>query len=154
MNIIFNDGGNGSQTGDMALNVTKNYFFGSGTKAYSSQAEVLEAVEAQSQKVASEYSLSGSMQGWTPGKTPFYTTADENIVALEIELAAGTYEFKISKGNNWDVSFGNGGTINDTTGENWWVMDAQGNCKIVATGGTYLFKYNISENKIHVTKIA
>ena len=152
-NIIFNNkvGDSGSQTSDIKLYNGLTYFYGFSTTGYASEAEALAALDVA--PVASNYSLAGSMQGWAPGATPFYVSADANIVTLTIELTAGTHEFKIAKDNSWDVSYGNSGTIEDTTGEYWWKMDSSSNCKINASGGTYLFQYNISTNEIHVSLV-
>ena len=123
-------------------------------KGYATEAEVLEAYEAQSQKVASVYSLAGSMQGWTPGATPFYVTSDTDVVELEIDLSAGTHEFKVAKDGKWDVSYGYSGTINDATNDAWVSFNGSSNAKIQATGGTYLIQFKISTKQIKVIKIA
>ena len=156
LQVIFNNGS--SQTGDITVNSEKVYFFGLETKGYATKEEVLEAYNAQSQKVASAYSLAGSMQGWTPGATPFYVTDDANVVELELELNASStaYEFKIVKDANWNTCYGYSSTITDVTSETGITMSSgAGNCKIKATtGGTYKFSFNISTNKLVVTKVA
>ena len=79
-------------------------------------------------------------------------TTEGDVATVEMQLTAGTYEFKITDGTNW---YGNNGTIADTTtttSQHGWDMSANdGNCKLTATGGTYTFAYTISTSKLIVT---
>ncbi|MDD6847830.1 MAG: hypothetical protein PUD53_03520, partial [Oscillospiraceae bacterium] len=79
-------------------------------------------------------------------------TVNGDVATVEMQLTAGTYEFKITDGTNW---YGNNGTIADTTtttSQHGWDMSANdGNCKLEATGGTYTFVYTISTSKLIIT---
>ena len=100
-------------------------------------------------EVITTVSLNGPVvaEGWS-GKLMTDENAD-GIYELTIEVAAGTHEFKVVVNGSW---FGNSGEINDTTGEYQWVMDGSDNCKLIATGGSYTFYYNVAENKLSVVK--
>ena len=79
-------------------------------------------------------------------------TVNGDVATVEMQLTAGTYQFKITDGPKW---YGNNGTIEDTTtttSQGGWVMSTEaGNCKLNATGGTYTFAYTISTSKLIVT---
>ena len=77
------------------------------------------------------------MNGWNSD-----VSAADGVSYKVYELAAGDYEFKLTKGSGW---YGNGGTIEDSTtatsAEGWKFSTGDGtNCKFTATGGTYLFE--------------
>ncbi len=86
------------------------------------------------------YYLKGSFNNW--GTTdPFRTTQDSDIISVTKNLSAGTYTFKININSAW---YGNNGTIQDTTkktSNGGRVMSTgEGDCTLVASGGTYIFK--------------
>ena len=100
----------------------------------------------QPQLTESNYYLRGSLADWDPGKV-MYLNADGSA-SVTLELAAGTYEFKIydSKAGKW---YGNTGKI-ENTAEGWTFTDT-GNCTLLASGGTYTFKcYTNAEGKFKV----
>ena len=98
------------------------------------------------QLTESNYYLRGSLADWDPGKV-MYLNADGSA-SVTLELAAGTYEFKIydSEAGKW---YGNTGKI-ENTAEGWTFTDT-GNCTLLASGGTYTFKcYTNSAGKFKV----
>ena len=94
--------------------------------------------------------LPGAFNNWDQ-KDAFTKTADANIVTRTLELAAGTYKFKVMEGSTW---LGNGGTIQNTTTTSssggWEMTSGAGDCTLVATGGVYTFNFNTSTNKLIV----
>ena len=93
--------------------------------------------------VASNVTIAGSFNGWDSSATPMYYTEDKSAVYVVLELAAGSYIFKIVNNGEW---LGNYGTIDNTTvytSPVGWEMDPYaGDCTLIATGGTYTFTYN------------
>ncbi len=94
--------------------------------------------------------LQGTLTTWTE-KASSTKMSYGNTSVMSLELAAGTYEFKLIYGSNesGNVWYGNGGEINDTTettspGLGWEMTTSAGNCKLIATGGTYTFRFNKS----------
>ena len=92
--------------------------------------------------------LQGVTGTWDP-KASGTKMSYGNISVMSLELAAGTYEFKLIYGSNenGNVWWGNGGEITDTTettspGLGWEMSTSAGNCKLIATGGTYTFRFN------------
>jgi len=85
--------------------------------------------------------LKGTLTDWDNGLE--LTKSDGNWYTATLTLDAGTYEFKIDQNGTW---YGNWGTIEDTTTTTsdvgWEMVDGADNCKLTATGGTYVFKYN------------
>jgi len=90
--------------------------------------------------------LKGTFNNWTATDV-FKKTDNADVVTLTKELSAGTYTFKVHNIGT-DVWCGNGGTINDTA--NRWTMDSSSDCTLIAKGGIYEFKYEISTNKLSV----
>lgn len=94
--------------------------------------------------------LPGSFNGWDQ-KDAFVKTNDANVVTRTMELAAGTYTFKVMEDSTW---LGNSGVINDTTATSstggWEMTTGAGDCTLKATGGTYTFNFNTSTNKLIV----
>ena len=92
--------------------------------------------------------INGSFNDWV-GDNMTWT---ENGYTFTMDLAAGTYEFKLVADGNW---IGNNGEIWDTTTATseigWEFADWGGNCKLVATGGTYYFTYNFDTRMLVIT---
>ncbi len=105
------------------------------------------APESKPQLEKSEYELRGSFNDWN-GEF-MYKTDDADVVTLTLELAEGTYTFKVKNDSTW---YGNGGTIEDTTtktSQGGWTMDSSaGDCTLKATGGFYTFNFNTSTKKL------
>ncbi|MBQ8000844.1 MAG: InlB B-repeat-containing protein, partial [Ruminococcus sp.] len=98
----------------------------------------------------STVALVGTFNNWNA--TPNMQTVDEDTVSTTMELAKGTYEFKILGGNSW---YGHTGTINNTTMTTsqegvLFVYDGASNCVLNASGGTYTFVYNKMTNYLQV----
>ena len=85
--------------------------------------------------------LKGTLTDWDNGTE--MTKTEDNWYTTTLTLDAGTYEFKIDQNGKW---YGNWGTIEDTTATSsdigWEMVEGADNCKLLATGGTYVFKYN------------
>ena len=94
--------------------------------------------------------LKGSFNEW--GTThPMEYTSGKNVVTTTMVLEKGTYTFKLNH-SDIDVWYGNTGTINDTTGDNGWVMEpGADDCTLNASGGTYKFYFDLSTQKLTVT---
>ncbi|MBQ1977610.1 MAG: InlB B-repeat-containing protein, partial [Ruminococcus sp.] len=92
--------------------------------------------------------LSGSFNDWSKNTV---MTQSGNIVTVSLELAPGSYLFKILSSDVW---YGNDGIIDDTTTSTssvgWEMSDAAGNCTLEASGGTYTFKYNPTTKMLEV----
>ncbi len=95
---------------------------------------------------ASSYYLKGTFNNWE-ATDAFVKTDNDDILTVIKEIEAGTYTFKVHNAGA-DTWYGNSGTITDTA--NRWTMDSSDDCTLVATGGTYEFKYEISTNKLSV----
>ncbi|MDO4749175.1 MAG: hypothetical protein Q4A12_08390, partial [Eubacteriales bacterium] len=95
---------------------------------------------------ASSYYLKGTFNNWE-AKDAFVKTNNDDILVINKEIPAGTYTFKVHDAGA-DTWHGNGGTFTDTA--NRWTMDSSSDCTLVATGGLYEFKYEISTNKLSV----
>ncbi len=101
---------------------------------------------------ATSYYLKGDFNDWGDSLNMTQSRV-EDVVTTTVELAQGTYQFKINSGNDW---YGNTGTIEDTTeatSEIGWEMSAseQTNCTLKATGGTYTFNFNTSTKMLVIT---
>lgn len=98
----------------------------------------------------SDIYLKGSFNDW--GTThPMEYASDDNIVTTTMMLEKGAYTFKLNN-SDIDVWYGNSGVINDTTGDDGWVMDpGAADCTLNASGGTYKFYFNLSTQKLTVT---
>lgn len=99
----------------------------------------------------STITLAGDFNNWNA--TPNMVNVDGTIVEAEMELAQGSYQFKLLVGSKW---FGNEGVIEDTTetssADGWDMIENTGNCTLNATGGMYRFSFNTLENKLVVSK--
>lgn len=111
-------------------------------------------VVEQKETTDSDVYLKGTFNDWDSSAQMVYETG-ANIVSTIMELAEGTYSFKIhNRGiGSW---YSNTGTIEDTTGSKGWTMrtTVDDSCTFVAAGGTYTFSFNLSTNKLVVTNIA
>ena len=94
--------------------------------------------------------LSGDFNSWNP--TPNMLVVDEQLVTVDMELEAGTYEFKILYNSDW---YGNGGTITDSTGDTPWVMETTANnCTLTASrAGAYRFTFNRETAQLTVSYV-
>ncbi|MBE6734127.1 MAG: hypothetical protein E7563_02130, partial [Ruminococcaceae bacterium] len=96
-----------------------------------------------------DVSISGTFNGWDTSADKMIAV-DGDTAAVTMFLDAGTYEFKVS--TTTGIWYGNSGTIEDTTGSTGWTMrsSVDDNCTLVATGGKYTFKFNVSTGKLVV----
>ena len=108
---------------------------------------------------ASPFYLKGDFNSWGTGNQMNYVDGANSVTAT-LSLDAGTYGFKVNN-PDYGLWYGNWGTIVDTTtstSETGWDMDPDlsvGNCTLQATsGGTYTFTFNLSTQKLIVTKVA
>ncbi len=93
--------------------------------------------------------LKGTFNDW--GTTDaFNKTANDDIITVTKELAAGNYEFKIHKAGT-DEWYSKDETFTDTTYRLALNKSSDtANIKLNATGGVYEFKYELSTNKLSV----
>jgi hypothetical protein len=84
--------------------------------------------------------LIGDMNNWNETVN---TMGGESIRTATLNLAPGTYQFKIKYGNK---AYGNDGIIVDTTDStstDGWLMNTEGGkCTLVASGGHYRFTFD------------
>ena len=104
------------------------------------------AFAAESDKVA----IAGSFNGWSTNANTTYDSAS-GLHTFKVDLEAGDHEFKVVVNGGW---LGNGGSFTDTTitsdyNGGWDCYDG-GNFYMKATGGTYIFQYNVSTKKVNV----
>ncbi len=99
--------------------------------------------------------LAGDFTEWGTGAIEM--TADENgtVYTAVVELAEGTYEFKIVEFGTW---LGNNGTIENDACDGWTFRNGTddngveyGNCTLLATGGTYTFTFDSETDKLTIT---
>ena len=93
-------------------------------------------------------SVMGDFNNWEgTGMAP----AGGDIYTTTVDLAAGTYKFKIKHADTW---YGNGGTIENSTlatsDVGWEMVWDQGDCTLNATGGTYTFRFNTSTRMLEI----
>ena len=97
--------------------------------------------------VAPTVQLRGTLSNWDPGEN-FSDSDGDGIYELELELGKGTYEFKVVKNGSW---YGHEGTISDAASDLSYVQNsALANTVLEASGGNYIFEYNISTSKLSV----
>lgn len=82
------------------------------------------------------------------------STDDGTTYSTEVQLEAGSYQFKIKNG---EVEYGYPGTVKDTTfsvsqGGITFSPTITPKCTLVATGGTYTFVFNTVTCKLQVVK--
>ena len=101
-----------------------------------------------SSAATSNWKLRGDFNSWgemAPTKT------SGNYAIYDISLSANaSYGFKIYNNNTW---YGNGGTITDTTGNDWWGFGSDNgtNCTLKTTvAGKYIFVINTSTPSVAV----
>ncbi len=90
----------------------------------------------------SDVSIPGDFNGWDMATLLPYESG--TAVSMTVELAPGTYQFKVKAGDTW---LGNAGVIADTTAATssiGWKMEASEsqNCTLQASGGSYTFLYD------------
>ncbi|MGN0488829.1 MAG: dockerin type I domain-containing protein, partial [Ruminococcus sp.] len=99
----------------------------------------------------SNYRLLGTLTSWNPDEVEAMPYIEDGVAGMTLELAAGTYNFKLKGTSNW---YGNNGTIIDTTvttSTGGWVMStSEDDCTLEATGGTYTFKFDVNTKKLIV----
>lgn len=93
--------------------------------------------------------LKGTFNNWE-STDAFEKTGNDDIITITKELSAGTYEFKLHNAGT-DDWFGKDTTINDTVYRSILTKSSTtSNCTLVAAGGTYEFKFELSTNKLSV----
>lgn len=100
--------------------------------------------------VATEYGVVGSFQGWdvAVGKpVTMYEAKDGWCVARNVELYKGD-EFKIVKGNTWDVSYGPSEVAVLEVGVEHDVVASDSKNFKVAANGKFDIYFNLSANKV------
>lgn len=100
--------------------------------------------------VATEYGVVGSFQGWdvAAGKpVTMYEAKDGWCVARNVELYKDD-EFKIVKGNSWDVSYGPSELAVLEVGVEHDVVASDSKNFKVATNGKFDIYFNLSANKV------
>ena len=100
--------------------------------------------------VATEYGVVGSFQGWdvAAGKpVTMYEAKDGWCVARNVELYKSD-EFKIVKGNSWDVSYGPSELAVLEVGVEHDVVASDSKNFKVATNGKFDIYFNLSANKV------
>ena len=131
----------------VAHNFTSDYLKGTKTCSNCSTSQNL---------VKSTYTIVGTFNNWNVSGTKMYKTEDANILRIDLQLAKGTTEFKVTPAGNWNTSYGNNGTIIATTwatSQTGWVMStSQGNCKLsINVAGVYTFEFNIKTKAVYVS---
>ena len=71
----------------------------------------------------------------------------DDVYTASTELEKGTYSFRI---NNNGTTYCNGATFTDKTTNVAYSTKWKSATKLVANGGTYTFKYNVSTNKLTI----
>ena len=90
--------------------------------------------------------ISGSWNGWGTANN---TTLVDGLYIHKVDLAAGTYEFKVVEGSTW---MGYNSTINNST-TNTSFTSSGGNAKLkVTTAGTFIFQWNASTNRLTIVQ--
>ena len=96
--------------------------------------------------------LRGTFNNWDLS-SPMRGTTEPNVYTFVMDLAAGTYTFKVFTSDIW---YGNYGTIEDSTihtSETGWEMDGTaGDCTLNAQGGTYLFRFNTETRMLEILR--
>ena len=103
----------------------------------------------------STHTIVGTFNDWDPASMKMYKTENADVVRIDMQLAKGTIEFKITPSGNWSTSYGNSGTIKATTwptSQTGWIMNSATNCKLsVNVAGVYSFEFNIKTKAIYVS---
>ena len=98
-----------------------------------------------------EVYLNASFNNWQDVEM---TSDDNGVLSYTAELAEGSYQFTLLVD---ETEFGHPGTIKDTTvlnSENGWLLSDSINakCTLIATGGSYEFRFDTSDNRLSVIK--
>ena len=72
---------------------------------------------------------------------------NDDVYSASTSLESGTYTFRI---NNNGATYCNGSTFTDKTSNVAYSTKWKSATKLVANGGTYTFKYNVSTNKLTI----
>ena len=72
---------------------------------------------------------------------------NDDVYSASTSLESGTYTFRI---NNNGATYCNGSTFTDKTSNVAYSTKWKAATKLVASGGTYTFKYNVSTNKLTI----
>lgn len=145
LNIIFNNGGNGKQTADIALDTSKLYFYGMSDVAFATKDEAIEASTATPETV---YYLKGTVNGWT-GSSQYLLKADlddptQYIATFELPEGA---EFKLDDTIAWEgADYGYDAVEKDCQS---LVSNSGGNIKIKAAG-TYNIYFKTATSTIWI----
>ena len=127
-------------------NFTSDYLKGTKTCSLCSASENLEK---------STYTIVGSFNGWNPASMKMYRTENADVVRIDMQLAKGTIEFKITPYGNWNTDYSSNTTIKDTTGYSYRtglsMSTGKGNCKLTATtNNVYIFEFNTKTRRLNV----
>ncbi len=102
-------------------------------------------------QTASDYVIHGNMGGSWADLVLYVSAEDSNIATATMDISAGTYAF-VMHNTSTDVWIKNGGTIDDTC-EGWrFGTDKDGDTVFNATGGTYVFSFDLTTLKLTITK--
>ena len=104
--------------------------------------------------VASNYAIRGTFTDWGSTDAINFVAGSNTVIEATYELEAGEYEFKIYNiaTETW---YGNGSSFDDEC-ENWGFRTDRDNGILVATGGTYKFTIDVSDETrlgVTVTKV-
>ncbi len=124
-----------NQSGDLTWNGTQNLF---------------EVTQWDNQTTgwknynASSFVLKGSFDSWGEG---YNLVGNNGVYEYTTTLDAGNYEFKLTCGDMW---LGNASTSTDyATGLPFTITNSS-NSKLIASGGTYTFRYTYSTSKLEI----
>ncbi len=97
--------------------------------------------------------LRGTFNDWSLN-SPMRATDNPKVFTYVFNLTPGEYTFKVFRSDVW---YGNDGTIEDTTVSTspigWEMVDTAGDCKLIAQGGTYLFRFNIDTRMLEIIRV-
>lgn len=100
---------------------------------------------------ASDYVIHGNMGGSWADLVLYVSAEDSNIATATMDISAGSYEF-VMHNTSTDTWIKNPGTIDDTC-EGWrFGTDKDGNTIFNATGGTYVFSFDLTTLKLSIAK--
>ena len=112
-----------------------------------------DAVKVTTDALYDTYELKGSFDNWGIGYSCQTIQGDANGCSIDVDLTAGTYEFKVKFGDSWYGNSGTmkrGGTSVETGG--WNFTTDTDNCKLEADiTGTYTFTIVPSGSNYNVT---
>ncbi len=140
-----------TDNGSNALNATLSYSIG-GVKCKETTIDLYPGkvynLGTLTEPVATEYGVVGSFQGWdVANPVTMYEAKDGWCVARNVELYKGE-EFKIVKGNTWDVSYGPSAAGVLEVGVEHDVVTSDSKNFMVATNGKFDIYFNLSANKV------